>query len=375
MKKIILLFFIFQSTLAFCQNDEYYLEGTLGKSKIYMRLYEYGSPNEEPNTTAIYFYQNSLKDINLEGTKKNNNLTLLFQHQDTIHEKFVLKKVGTATFEGTWSDVKGKSFPVKLSPIDFSNYKSALLEDYYGDEKLNLIKYSLLEFKKQKTTVYKNKEIVWYTEKHCNASFFRLGDTFSKKSKNLVNPLLENIQIKNAIWQLGCSSDWYYNTGENVYFDTEFTFLNSNLLGFKIASEWYCGGAYPDSATTGYLIDLNTGKNYEIDEIIAFDKSVTTEKESNFDSFVKYRQEYFAPKLFAIINSEQHFVKPKETDEESCDLTNLDWWWGDINWIYTEKGIEFTPSFPHAGRACQETYLVPFEKLKKYKNPKFPYQF
>lgn len=376
MKKLILLFFIFHSIIAFCQSQkDTYLEGTIAKSKIYMRIHIFGSATEEPNANGVYFYQNSLKDIHFEGTQKNNIYTLVFKHQDTIFEKFVLKKVGNTNFEGIWSDRKGKSFPVKLSPIDFSNYKSTLPKDYYEDEELNLVKFKFLEFKKQKVTLYKNKEIVWYTEKHCNAPFFRLGDTFSEKSKNAVNPVLENIQIQNAIWQLNCSSDWYYNTGGNISFDTELSFLNNNLLGFKTASEWFCGGAYPDNGTTGYLIDLNNGKSYEIDNIIAFDKSVTTEKESDFDSFVKYRKKYFAPKLFAIVNSEQHFVKPKDTDEESCDLTNLDWWWGDETWIYTEKGIEFTPSFPHVIRACQETYLVPFEKLRKHKNPKFPYQF
>lgn len=373
MKKIILCFSLFQYLLAFCQNQGDYLEGTIAKSKIYMSINVFGSATEEPNTNAIYFYQNSLKDILLEGTQKNNVFTLIFKHGDTIHEKFVLKKVDNTNFEGTWSDAKGKSFPVKLSPIDFSDYKSTLPDDYYGDEKLNLIKYKFLEFKKQKTTVYKNKDIVWYTEKHCNAPFFRLGDTFSEKSKNAVNPVLEKIQIKNTIWQLNCSSDYYYNTGENITYDTYFTFLNNNLIGFKTSSDWYCGGAYPDNGTTGYLIDLNTGKNYELDDIIAFDKSVTTEKESNFDSFVKYRKNYFAPKLYAIVNSEQHFKKPKDTDEEPCDMTNLDKWWGDETWIYTEKGIEFTPSFPHAMRACEESFLVSFEKLKKYKNPKFKY--
>jgi len=373
MKKFFVSLFVFQSLLVFSQDKIYYLEGSLAKSKIYMSVNVFGSTAEDPNTNAIYFYQNSLKDIHLEGTKKNNVFTLVFKKGDTIQEKFILKKVDNINLEGTWSNAQGKSFPVKLSPIDFSNYQSTLPKDYYEDEKLNLIKLKFLEFKKQKTTVYKKKEIVWYIEKHCNAPFFRLGDTFSEKSKNAVNPILEKIQIKNAIWQLNCSSDWYYNTGGNISFNTELTFLNSNLLGFKISSDWYCGGAYPDTGTTGYLIDLNTGKNHEIDDIIAFDKSVTTKNESNFDSWLKYRQNYFAPKLYAIVNSKQHFVKPKENDEEPCDMTNLDIWWGDETWVYTEKGIEFTPSFPHAMRACEETFLVSFEKLKKYKNPKFKY--
>lgn len=329
---------------------------------------------ESSEPFAIYFYQNSLKDIPLEGSFKNKEFTFIVKHNDIILEKFILKKVSNINFEGTWSDAKGKSFPVKLSPIDFTNYQSDLSENYI-DEKLNFVKSKFLEFKKQKTTVYKNKQIVWYTEKHCNVLFFRLGETFSEKSKKAVNPVLEKIHIENTLDQLNCSSDYNYNSGGGIGYDTELTFLNNNLLGFKIAFNFYCGGAYPDNGTTGYLIDLNTGKNYEIDNIIAFDKSVTTEKESNFDTWVKYRKKYFAPKLYAIINSEQHFVKPKDTDEDSCDMTNLGIWWGDETWIYTEKGIEFTPSFPHAMRACEETFLVSFEELRKYKNPKFPYQF
>lgn len=374
MKKIILCFFVFKSILVFCQNQTYYLQGTLAKSKIYISINVFGSTTEKPNTNAIYFYQNSLKDIPLEGTFKNNEFTLTVEHNDTIREKFILKKVVNNNFEGTWSDAKGKSFSVKLSSIDFTNYKSDLSENYI-DEKLNLVKLKFIEFKKQKTTFYKNKSIDWYSEKHCDASLFRLGDNFLENNKNKVNPVLEKIHIENILDQLNCSSSFEYNTGGGIAYETSLTFLNNNLLGFKTASEWFCGGAYPDTGTNGYLIDLNTGVNYEIDDIITFDKSVTTEKESGFDRWVKYRQKYFAPKLFSIINSEQHFIKPKDTDEDPCDMTDLDRWWGGITWIYTEKGIEFTPSFPHVIKSCTETYLVPFEKLKKYKNPKFKYSF
>ena len=134
---------------------------------------------------------------------------------------------------------------------------------------------------------------------------------------------------------------------------------------------WDCGGAHPDFGSSGYLIDLNNGKQYGIDDILAFDKSVTGDKENNFDAFSKYRSTYFAPKLLAVLNSQEHFEKPKN-DDDHCDYTNEEYW--DFpSWNYTEKGIEFTPIFYRAARSCEESFLVPFEKLKKYKNPKFPY--
>ena len=159
--------------------------------------------------------------------------------------------------------------------------------------------------------------------------------------------------------------------------DALFTHLddsNSSLMReailANIANLKWCSEKHGPDA-----MDPVTGKNYEIDGIIAFDKSVTTEKEGGFDKYSDYINKYFAPKLFALVNTEQHFKKPKDTNEDPCDMTELDLW-KYILWIYTEKGIIFTPSFEHYRKGhCQEDFLVPFEKLRKYKNPKFPYQF
>ncbi|KQX09125.1 hypothetical protein ASC72_06170 [Flavobacterium sp. Root420] len=368
MKKAFFLFFVFYSTITFCQ-ETFYLEGTLAKSKIYMKIEVY-KDGKETNLNGTYFYQNSLKDIKLEAVLKNDIYTFFFKPDNVITEKFYLKKVANNHFEGSWYNTDGKQLPVQLQPINFSNYKSNL-DPYYADEKLNLVKCKFLEFKKQKTTLYNHKEFIWYSEKHCNSDFFRLGNNFSEKNKALINPILENIHIENTLAQLNCASSFEYSEGKGIERNSTINFLNENLLGFEISRFWDCGGAHPDFGTNGYLIDLNNGKDYEIDEILAFDKSVTTEKQSDFSSFSKYRSTYFAPNLLAVITSIEHFVKPKDGDD-SCDYTNTEYW-DFISWNYTEKGIEFTPYFPRVDRSCEESFLVPFEKLKKYKNSKFPY--
>lgn len=368
MKKALFLLFVFYSTITFCQ-ETFYLEGTLAKSKIYMKIEVY-KDGKETNLNATYFYQNSLKDITLEAALKNDTYTFFFKPNNIITEKFYLKKLANNHFEGSWYNADGKQLPVQLQPINFSNYKSKL-DSYYAGDKLNLVKCKFLEFKKQKTTLYNHKEFIWYSEKHCNSDFFRLGDNFSEKNKALINPILENIHIENTLAQLNCTSSFEYSEGKGIEGSSTISFLNENLLGFEIASSWYCGGAHPDFGTNGFLIDMNNGKNYEIDEILTFDKSVTTEKQSDFTSFSKYRSTYFAPNLLAVITSIEHFVKPKEGDD-SCDYTNTELW-DFISWNYTEKGIEFTPYFPRVDRSCEEPFLVPFEKLKKYKNSKFPY--
>ncbi|KUJ60332.1 hypothetical protein AR687_18700 [Flavobacteriaceae bacterium CRH] len=366
MKKVIFFFFIFHSIIAICQDRTYYLEGTLAKSKIYMKIEIF---NSDENVNATYFYQNSLKDIKLDGKMNKNSFTFFFKPNDAIVEKFYLNKSAN-NFEGSWYNASGKQFPVQLKTIDFSNYR-ANLDGLYADDKLNFVKCKFLEFKKQKSTTYKSKEFDWYSEKHCDSDFFRLGNNFSEKNKTVINPILEKIHIENTLDQLNCASSFEYSEGRGIEGNSTITFLNQNLLGFQVSDFWDCGGAHPDFGSSGYLIDLNNGKNYEIDDILSFDKSVTTEKQSDFDHFMKYRNSYFAPKLLAVINSVEHFVKPKD-ESDPCDYTNVEYW-NYPSWNFTEKGIEFTPIFARVDRSCEEPFLASFEKLKKYKNPKFPY--
>ncbi|PWK03089.1 hypothetical protein BC749_1011178 [Flavobacterium araucananum] len=257
MKKCVLFFFMFYSVMAFCQ-ETYYLEGTLAKSKIFMKIEVYKSDNET-SLSATYFYQNSLKDIKLEGNLKNDLFTFYFKPNDIITEKFYLKKSGSTSFEGSWYNTKGKQFPVQMRSVDFSNYR-ANLDKYYADDKLNRVKCKFLEFKKQKTTVYNNKEFVWYSEKHCDSEFFRIGNNFSDKNKSVINPILEKIHIQNTLDQLNCSSSFEYSEGKGIEGNATVNFLNSNLLGFEISSSYYCGGAHPDFGSSGFLLDLNNGK-------------------------------------------------------------------------------------------------------------------
>jgi hypothetical protein len=322
---------------------------------------------------AIYFYKSSLKDINLEGTRKKESFDFAFtdiNNDDKILEKFELTRYGNDSFKGTWTNKEGKKLPVVLNPIDFSKYPTEKMQEL--DNKIDAVKLNLMEFKQDSVSTFKGKEFIWYSEKHCSSPLFRLGNNFSDKCKSIVNPILTKIHIRNTLSQLDCSSRFEYSQGSGIEYSIDINFLNSNLLGFHITSSWFCGGAHPDFGGEGYLMDLNNGKRYGLDEIIVFDKSATTEEKNGFDKFSEYRSNFLAPKLLALINETEHFERPSEEDEDNCDYTDLDVW--DFpSWNFTEKGIEFTPYFPRVNRSCENSFLVTFEKLAKYKNKEFPY--
>lgn len=365
MKKLLYLLFL-NSLIAFSQDNTYHLEGNIGKSKIYLTIEE-----NESDIIASYFYQNSLKDILLEGTRNGSHFTLEFKDIMTskTNEKFDLTKVTTGNFKGFWSNSKNKKIPIELYPIHFSNYKPSA--NFKFENETDKIKMTFLQFKQESTTTYNGKQFIWYSEKHCNSKFFRIGNNFPEKTKSIINPILTTLHLQNTLAQLNCSSRFEYNTGSGIENSISINYLNSNVLGFTIFSSWDCGGAHPDFGGSGYLLDLNNGKQYELDEIIAFDKSATTEKKGGFEAFSNYREKYFAPKLFSLINENEHFKKPKNEDED-CDYTELDIW-DFVSWNFTEKGIEFTPYFARVARSCEEPFLVPFAKLENYKSPTFPY--
>lgn len=365
MKKTITILFVCLFNLTFSQTS-YYLEGKLGKSTIYMSLHDYDNKLE-----CRYFYQNSLKDIVLRGNRTKSVFEVAFKDLSTEKtiEKFELTQLKNRHFKGFWMDEKGKKIAVELLPINFSKYSNP---NFKIDNKTDRIKLTFISFKQDSTSQYKGKEIIWYSEKHCNSPFFRVGDHFSEKTKSILNPILNQIHLQNTLYQLNCSSQFDYSEGSGIEHDISIDYLNENLIGFEIYRYWDCGGAHPDFGGSGYLIDLNNGTQYEIDDIIAFDPSVTTEEKNGFEAFSNYRNTFFAPKLLELINEKEHFEKPKDDSEDYCDYTETEYW-NYPSWNFTEKGIQFTPHFYRAARSCEEPFLVPFEKLKKYKNNEFPY--
>ncbi|NHN27449.1 hypothetical protein FIA58_017350 [Flavobacterium jejuense] len=350
----------------FSQNT-YYLEGKLGKSTIFMEITEYDNNYIEGN----YFYQKSLKDIRLNGKFNEATYVLFFGNdygEEEYQEKFELLKT-TNDFSGKWKNKAGKTIAVQLKKIDFNKYNS--LNNQEIENNLDLVKLSLLNFTQDSISTYKNQEIIWLKETHCNAPFFRLGKTFSEETKKNINTILAKTHTEMTLNQLSCSSPFSYNEGNGIEYSISIGFLNDNLLGYQIFSSYFCGGAHPDFGGEGNLIDMHTGKNYDIDSILAFDKSVTSYGDENFEQFSTYRATFFAPKLFKLINQNEKFGTSNNEDDY-CDYTENEIW--DFpQWNFTEKGIEFTPVFARVARSCEMAFLVDFEKLKPFKNPSFPY--
>ncbi|MCT4230762.1 hypothetical protein HZP39_06965 [Elizabethkingia anophelis] len=371
-----LLFLCLLFSFSSGQNKRYILEGNIGKSPVVFMLDDYGNND----LSAKYFYKSTLRDIRLEYEKAKNG-DLIFSFADTYikyKEKFVLKRKSTTVFEGIWKDSKNKELSVSLHEADLSQIKNPFLDSKYiqqlrKEAPEDFIRSSYLVFRKDTVSGYNGHKTDWYSEKFSKTSFMRISATEKSEAKNVINKKLFDLHLEMAINQLSCSNYSAYNDAEGIDYSTSISYWDSNLLGFSNFSSYFCGGAHPDFGSTGYLFDLHSGKEYELDDIIAFDKSVTTESKTNFTAYSAYRSNFFAPTLAKLMIKQHQFEKPKDQEEDPCDYTNVEYW-NFPSWTYTKEGIVFTPIFYRAARSCEDSFLLPFKTLMPYKNKDFKYQ-
>lgn len=381
MKLFYLLSFLLLSFPLFAEKS-YFLKGTLGKSEIYMSFTDYTMDysNENEISDVLYFYKKSLKDIVLRGTKNDNTFTFYFDQEDEkFKEKFSLTMDENKNFTGTWEAQDGKKLNVTLLPISTDQLNNPFThQDFIKKMKetdpYNYAKSSFLTFQNDSISTFNTKHFQWISETHASTYGFLLGDNFDSIIRKKQNEFLEKTILENALDQLSCASEWEYSSGNGIEYTIKLTYLDENLLGFKIFSSFYCGGAHPDFGSEGFLLNLSSGKRYDIDEIVAFDSSVVmySEEPDNFTEFAEYKEKYFAPHLVQMMKEIQHFESPG--NEEECDYTDPENW-NFVSWSYEENGIAFIPIFARVLRSCEEEFIIPFEKLKDWKNPAFPYAF
>lgn len=366
--------------------DSYHLEGTLGKSTIYMQFDDYTKdyPKDEPRITDIrYFYASSLKDIPMEGKREGMKFTFYFDLDgQTFKEKFVLTKNESGQFTGTWFSAKGKQLPVALHKLRVESIVNKLdylkvIKTFKETNPYDYVRSSKLSFKTDSTSLYEGQRFRWVSEQHCKAFGFYLDSTFSQKTMQFINPFLEEILLENAMNQLSCSSDWEYSKGSDIETDIHFQYLDRNLFSFSIFQSWFCGGFHPDFGKTSYLLDLTNGKNYSLEDLLCFDPSCVVETESNSDAFSTYRSNHVAPNMIQLLVDQDLIDTVFNSEEDPCmEVYNDPSSWTYPDWEYTKNGILFTPYVFRAARACEtEPFLIPFKAVEKWKVKSFPYSF
>jgi hypothetical protein len=310
MKYIFIIIFFINSVYSHAQT----YEGKIGKHPMFLEL----DIDYDNKVTAYYFYKSQLKNIDLEGTYDNSEITLFekFSIEEEKKELFSLS-IKKNSISGIWQNNK-QELKVKLTQIT-TNFEE--------------FKRSKLEFIRDSVATFDKKELVWFTEKYSKKSLFRLGNGFTNSQREFLNKKLDSIHTNNAIIGLECS--W-------ADIHTEIELVSNQYISFSEHSNIYCGGAHPSYATLGYNFDYKN--NLQLHKL--------TDIYPTLNHYQLLKDKYDN-------NSEQQVQCEYFTQGEEL--------WEYSSWVLTKEGVTVTPSFPHAMTPCETGFPLTYDELKAFK--------
>lgn len=303
---LIILITLF-STLGYSQN----YKGTIGKYPIFFQVDTDFNYNE---ATAFYFYQSQLHNIQLTGTYKSNELVVSERFSDVKEKKELFSlQFDNGNLSGTWQH-GDKILNVELTETS---------------EDIEAFKLGKLTFIRDSISVFDNKQLVWIKEKYSEKMLFRLGNGFSQTQRELFNLKLDSLQTSYAEIALECS--W-------ADINIEINLVSDRYISFSEYSSIYCGGAHPNHNISGYTFDLEN--NRVVNDI--------TDVYPGLDYYSLLKSKY---------GNDDDLQEECEYFEDEYDH------WQYVSWVFTPKGVDFTPSFPHALTPCEVAFELTYDEL------------
>jgi len=300
--KFWMVWIAFFSLSAFAEEPLTVFTGTLGKANVVVEL----DLNKPEEVTGRYFYQKHRLDLPLNGTLKDNELSLMEgtdDFDDTPRPTITLEHDEKGNWQGTWTDPKGISLPVMLTPAvlpdtaDDSYPGSLLHSDPY--EYLRLSGLTLVEGKRQDFMGY---TLQWWSEPQSHISLFEVVSGYPQPQLTAINA-----RLRTRLWQEVIS--WHAcmlgatRFGEGDYSQTVTpTYLSPEVISISVFTNYDCGGAHPDFGEAPINLSAKTAEPLTLEDVLwigegkpfhyneAEDRAAPASGDVDFDTFAAYRE-------------------------------------------------------------------------------------
>ncbi len=368
--RIFVVLFAFCSSVFAANFDGVYV-GTLGKSAIVLKL----STDKGSHVMGTYYYRNHALDIQLEGkvSKARISLSELGTRENIPVASLLLNAAGNS-LKGGWSSIKQpqKVLVINLRRVISKDLNALKLPSTPMLNKWKLEQpYDYLRFDAPlqllRTETVNGKKVQWWLEPKSKIEFLRLAN----ESKT-VNAALTDEHYNIAMNDLDClgspNGDFAYTPKIALY--------SKRILSIAARSEYYCGGAHPDSSAENLNLDLETGKVLEIEDVYRFTpipEGLKIDPENSSEAYGTYLEARGAAVKKLILAQFGTFTKAlgKDVDKE-CASAYDDETFSYFSWYLTNKGIVIQSAFPHVAAACDNDFELPYETLTQYLAPNSP---
>ncbi len=358
-------------------------EGKIGNYPIFMQIeYNLHSNGKKDYFNCTYFYKSQHQVISLYNDDiENNTLKMWAGYEDSSsYEQFKISESPNKSWTGSWTQKK-KYLAVVLNPVNANQFKHKyaylpVVQKWKQDDPLSYMVTANLTFVQDTitTTVSKQNQIFWFREKESGISFFRLNQQYETLNKTLfdkhIAAVMSNLEGRN------CDGD-----NERVF---EIESIGQNLISFYY-EKGIC--VFPSAAHPGLgfeygTYDLQKQKQIDFDDMFWFSPKQAPPKEKNWNDWVKYRQEFVAPKIIQLLRKTNSYLAetPKDyytrKDNGECYYLENEKWWSIEAWHLTKNGLVLQSFDPPRGYGpCQTEFIVPYSLLMPYINPAYKHCF
>ncbi|MFJ2322614.1 hypothetical protein [Pseudomonas sp. NPDC087817] len=352
------------STRIWADNSKQVYTGTLGKAAIVLEL-------DTRNGEGRYFYKKYRRDLALDGSREGDVLEMVEgSPMDSDSRPTLRLQPRLNGWTGEWNSPSGKSLKVELQPATIPDVPDgalpyfAELHDNFPYEYLRL---QGLQLKKGSTQTFMGYTLQWWSEPTSETSLFEVVSGYSPEERQRINQQLMGRLWGEVLAYFSCSGS-YSQSSQPLW-------IASSVMSVRISTEYYCGGAYPNQINESLNLDIKTGKLLTLEDVfwVGQGKPLHYESYEGFvgassEDYYNYRSKEFAPWLVTQLLKRY----PKEMTvtaegENDCGYNEPEPWQFP-SWYFSEKGITFTPSYPHVSAVCGyvEWGLLPYDQVKQH---------
>lgn len=195
-----------------------------------------------------------------------------------------------------------------------------------------------------------------------------LGTGLSNNGKQYAEKDLQKLS-SDEIKRILTESKYMYSEG-GVHDNYKNIYAKNDIFSFAYYADYYCGGAYPDTWTSGITFDLKTGKEVKLDDIFEnYEKREGLEIGELFSG----RSDVGVKEVFLNYYIKDYLQLSNGQDDSGC-VEELDPNRGSTAFLYAsfyidDNNIYIVPSLPHVIRACSADIKVPIKEVIKYAKP------
>lgn len=363
---ILMLAGLLFTTRIWADDSKRVYTGTLGKTAIVLEI-------DTRYSEGRYFYKKYRTDLALDISKEGDGLVMVEgAAMDGDSRPTLRLQPKLNGWRGEWRNPAGKTLKVELQPATLPEVPAGALPylaELHDKSPYEYLRLQGLQLVKGETETFMGYTLQGWIEPQSQVSMFEVISGYSPQARERINQ-----QLMARLW--GYVSG-YYNCPGGYTQSTQPLWMTPTVMSVRMTNEFYCeGAAHPNEDVESLNFDAQTGKLLTLEDVLWVGKGGPLHFLSGYEGasgkasqdYYNYRSTEFAPwlvtQLLKLYPKEMTVIAEGEND---CGYDQQEHWQFP-SWYFGEKGITFTPSYPHAAAVCGyvEWGVLPYDRIKQH---------